>query len=117
MAKTRNQKRQRRKLHIRKNLWGSADVPRINVYRSNRYVYVQAVNDDEGKTLMGMSTKVLKKKENEKPAETAMRLGEEFGKKLKAKKISRVVFDRAGYKFHGRVKALAEGIRKSGINL
>lgn len=118
MTKTRQEKRERRKLHIRKNIWGSADRPRINVYKSNKYLYVQAVNDDEGKAMMSLSSKKIDAGSKEmKPVDLAFKLGEEFGKKMKAKKITEGVFDRAGYKFHGRVKAVAEGMRKSGIKL
>ncbi|MFH1547188.1 MAG: 50S ribosomal protein L18 [bacterium] len=117
MLKTRREKRQRRKLHVRKNLSGTKDIPRINVFRSNRFIYVQAVDDEAGKSMWGMGSMKIKSAKADKPVEVAAKLGEEFSTILKKNKIERAVFDRSGYKYHGRVKALADGIRKGGINL
>lgn len=117
MLKTRRDKRQRRKLHIRKNLSGTVAIPRINIFRSNRFIYVQAVDDESCKALWGMSSKSIKAEKADKPVSIASKLGEEFAKILKKNKIEAVVFDRSGYKYHGRVQALADGIRKGGINL
>ncbi len=115
--KTRKEKRERRKLHIRKNLYGTSEIPRVSVFRSNRYLYVQLVDDESSKVLFGMSEKKMKSKKDEKPVDRASRLGEKFGEEMAKKKIKNAVFDRSGYKYHGRVKALADGIRKSGIKL
>ena len=117
MNKTRREGRQRRKLHIRKNLSGTKDIPRINVFRSNKYIYVQAVDDESMKSLFGLDSRKIKAVKDEKPVDVAFKLGEEFAKVLKKSKIKKVVFDRSGYKYHGGVKAIAEGIRKGGINL
>ncbi|MBN1619033.1 50S ribosomal protein L18 [Candidatus Dojkabacteria bacterium] len=115
MKKTKNEKRIRRKLHLRKKLWGTGSAPRVSVFRSNRYLYAGAVDDDLSKVIVGICEKKMIKS-GEKPVERAARIGEEFGKGLMKKKINKIVFDRSGYKFHGRVKAFAEGIRKAGIN-
>lgn len=117
MAKTRNEKRQKRKYHIRKRIFGTSSVPRVNVFRSNRYVYVQAVDDETGKAVCALSTKKLIGKKGEKPVQECLRLGNEFAILLKKKKIKEAVFDRAGYKYHGRVKAVAEGIREGKVKL
>jgi large subunit ribosomal protein L18 len=117
MNKTRREKRKRRKLHIRKKLSGTKDIPRVNVFRSNKYIYVQAVDDEIGKSLFGIDSRKVKPLKDDKPVDIAFKLGEEFAKVLKKSKIERVVFDRSGYKYHGSVKAIAEGIRKGGINL
>lgn len=119
MTKTRQEKRQRRKLHIRKGTFGTKDVPRISVFRSNRYVYVQAVDDEAGKAMWGKSSASIKgiKDKGVKSVSVAERLGEEFAKVLKKNKVEKAVFDRSGYKYHGKVKAIAEGLRKGGINL
>lgn len=115
MHKTRKQARQKRKLHIRKRVSGTKDVPRVNVFKSNRHMYVQAVDDEDGKALCALSSIKLKSVKDEKPVQTAMKLGGKFGDLLKKKKIKNIVFDRSGYKYHGSVKAVADGIRKSGI--
>lgn len=101
----------RRKKGIRKNIFGTADKPRLTVFRSSRHLYAQAINDEEGKTLLSVSTLSPEvKKEvnyggNIKAAEITGKL---LTKKLKEKGIKQVVFDRNGYIFHGRIKSLAE---------
>lgn len=113
--KSKQQLRQRRKLHIRKNLVGTASRPRVCVFRSNRYISVQAVDDERGGPIVGLSEFGIKSKSETKPVERAQMLGEKFGEVLKKQKIKTIIFDRSGYKYHGRVKALAEGLRSSGI--
>ena len=115
MTMTRKEKRERRRKHIRKNLAGTAAVPRLSVFRSNRYLFVQAVDDEANKVVTAMSEKTLKEKKDESPLERAGRLGKEFGKMLKEKKIDALVFDRGGYKYHGRVASFADGVREAGI--
>lgn len=101
----------RRKKGIRKNIFGTADKPRLTVFRSSRHLYAQAINDEEGKTLLSVSTLSPEvKKEvnyggNIKAAEITGKL---LSKKLKEKNIKQVVFDRNGYIFHGRIKSLSE---------
>ena len=110
-----NRKRLHRKIHIRKTLRGTADRPRMTVTRSNKNISVQVINDDEGKTLASIST-LEKEFASLKPnTEGAAKLGEALGARLKDAKITKVVFDRNGYLYHGVVKALADGARKAGI--
>lgn len=108
-------KRLHRKIHIRKTLRGTADRPRMTVTRSNKNLSVQVIDDDEGKTLASIST-LEKEFATLKPnTEGAAKLGEAMGARLKEKKITKIVFDRNGYLYHGVVKALADGARKAGI--
>lgn len=108
-------KRLHRKVHIRKSVYGTAERPRMTVTRSNTNLYVQVINDEEGKTLASIST-LEKEFANLKPnTEGATKLGEAFGKRLKDKSITTIVFDRNGYLYHGVVKALADGTRNAGI--
>jgi large subunit ribosomal protein L18 len=99
--------RNKRKLRIRKSVFGNASRPRLSVYKSNKYIYAQLIDDIKGKTLV--SSKGLKDIKN------ASSVGEDLAAKAKAKKIKKVVFDRNGYIYHGRVKSLAEGARKGGL--
>ena len=108
-------KRLKRKIHIRKHLHGTAARPRMTVTKSNCNLYVQVIDDDEGKTLACIST-LEKEFANLKPTVAdAAKLGEALGARLKDKQITTVVFDRNGYLYHGVVKALADGARKAGI--
>lgn len=108
-------KRIHRKFHIRKKIHGTANRPRMTVTRSNKNLFVQVINDDEGKTLAAIST-LEKDFASVKPTvEGAAKLGEALGARLKDKQITTVVFDRNGYLYHGVVKALADGTRKAGI--
>lgn len=111
------QKRMRRRKRVRAKIVGTADRPRLSVFRSNKYIYAQIIDDSKGKTLVAMGSKNLPKEkiEGKKQVEVAMIVGEELAKKAKDKKIKQVVFDRNGYKYHGKVKALAEGARKGGL--
>ena len=110
-----DRKRLHRKIHIRKTLRGTADRPRMTVTRSNKNISVQVIDDDEGKTLASIST-LEKEFATLKPnTEGAAKLGEAIGARLKEKKITKIVFDRNGYLYHGVVKALADGARKAGI--
>lgn len=112
-----DRKRLHRKVHIRKTLSGTTDRPRMTVTRSNKNLYVQVINDDEGKTLASISTMEKTYSTLKPTVETGSKLGEELGKRLKDKKIAKVVFDRNGYLYHGVVKAIADGARKAGIEL
>lgn len=113
-------KKERRHKHIMKKLWGTAARPRLIVFRSNKFIYVQLVNDDENKIISGMSTlskefKEANKGGSAKDIKAAELLGSIFAKKCKSIKVKTVVFDRNGYKYHGRIKVLADSIRKGGI--
>jgi large subunit ribosomal protein L18 len=110
-VKVKRQKREKRKRRIRKSVSGTKQTPRISVFRSNKHIYAQAIDDVNSITLASANDKNEKAKKSEK----AEKVGESLGKKLKDMKIKKAVFDRSGYKYHGRVKQLAEGIRKTGI--
>ncbi len=120
MAKTNVEleKRLRRKASIRKKISGTAVRPRLTVFRSGKHIYAQIVDDDRGHTLVAASTlsseyKATGAKGGNRPA--AATLGEMIGKKAVEAGIQEVVFDRNGYLYHGRVKALADGARKAGL--
>ncbi len=102
---------------IRKRVHGTTERPRLSVYRSNTSIYAQIINDDEGRTLASYSS-AKKELKSQKKTKTEMSL--EVGKKLaelaQAKGISMVVFDRNGFRYHGRIKALADGARNGGLS-
>ena len=105
-------KRQRRHKKIRAKIKGTEKRPRLTVFRSNRFLYVQIVNDVVGHTIVAGSTADTKAK---RPLERAVELGEKIAEIAKTKKITKVVFDRGGYIYTGKIKALAEGARKGGL--
>lgn len=107
--------RAKRKVSIRKTISGTAERPRMTVYKSNVHMYVQVVDDAAGTTLGSASTLEKSLKGITRNVEGGGRLGEEMGKRLLEKGITTVVFDRNGYKYHGIVKAIADGARKAGI--
>lgn len=110
-----NRKRLHRKIHIRKSVYGTAERPRMTVTRSNKNLFVQVINDDEGKTLASISTMEKEFAALKPNTEGATKLGEALGARLKDKNITTIVFDRNGYLYHGVVKALADGTRSAGI--
>lgn len=118
LIKSKIQKRNRRHKRARARIFGTKEAPRLSVFRSNKHIYVQAIDDAAGSTVISVSdSSILKEKKTEKKnkTETAKIVGLEMAKKLKEKTVSKIVFDRGGYKYHGRVKALAEGAREGGI--
>ncbi|HHV14340.1 MAG TPA: 50S ribosomal protein L18 [Bacilli bacterium] len=114
--KSRNDQRKKRHLRIRRHIKGTSDVPRLNVFRSNKYIYAQIIDDIKGVTLVSASSfeKELNLK-NGSNIEAATKVGELVAERALAAKITKVVFDRGGYLYHGRVKALAEGARSKGL--
>jgi large subunit ribosomal protein L18 len=106
------QDRLSRKRRIRSRIKGTGERPRLSVYRSLTQLRVQVIDDSTGKTLAAASTKEAKAKMN---AEGAKKVGELIAKKAKDAGVSAVVFDRNAYKYHGRVKALADGAREGGL--
>jgi len=108
-------KRLQRKRHIRKRLFGTAERPRVTVYRSNKFVYIQAVDDIQGITVAAVNNRQKENLALKSNVEDAAKLGEKIGEQLKAKSVETVVFDRNGYKYHGIVKAIADGARKTGL--
>lgn len=110
---SRNSMRIKRHNRIRKNLSGTKELPRLNVFRSNTNMYAQIIDDETGKTLVSTSSLELKLDKNN--IETAKKVGESIAEKAKDAKITEVVFDRSGYLYHGRIKALAESAREAGL--
>lgn len=105
------EKRLRRHKRVRAKIFGTAQRPRLCVFKSNQHIYAQLIDDEKGKTLAAASDLEIKKS-----AEKTKEVGKLIAEKAKVKKIEKVVFDRGGYKYHGRVKALAEGAREGGLN-
>ena len=108
-------KRLHRKIHIRKRVYGTAARPRMTVTRSNKNLFVQVINDDEGKTLASISTLEKDFVALRSNIDGATKLGEALGKRLQERNITTIVFDRNGYLYHGVIKALADATRKVGI--
>lgn len=117
MSVSNEQARKRRKIRIRKKISGTAQRPRLVVFRSNAHLYAQLVNDENGVTLASSSSIVLAKGEEKVGCNraTADKVGKDIAAKAKALSIEEVVFDRNGYIYHGRVKALADGAREGGL--
>lgn len=113
-----NKTRKKRHLRVRKNITGTILRPRLNVFRSAKHIYAQLIDDVNGATLISASTsdKELKEKvDNGSNVEAAKLVGELVAKRALEKGIENVVFDRGGYLYHGRVKALAESAREAGL--
>ncbi|CCF82268.1 50S ribosomal protein L18 [Nitrolancea hollandica] len=111
--------RRRRHLRVRAKVSGTAERPRLNVFRSNVHIYAQVIDDVTGRTLAAASTiepTVRERLPEEHPkVQEALVVGKIIGERSLAKGITQVVFDRGGYKYHGRVKAVAEGAREAGL--
>ena len=110
---SKNVSRIKRHEKIRKTLSGTKETPRLNVFRSNTAIYAQLIDDVKGVTLASSSSLELKQKNNN--LEAASAVGKDIAAKAKQAKIKTVVFDRGGYLYHGRVKALAEAARENGL--
>jgi large subunit ribosomal protein L18 len=117
MALTTLERRTRIKMRIRKKISGTADIPRLAVYRSNKQIYVQVVDDLNKITLVSASSKEkeIAAKAGIKKTEQAKLVGKLLASKCKEKGIEKAVFDRSGYKYHGRVKSLADAAREGGL--
>ena len=114
----RNKKRKKRHLRIRNKVVGTAERPRLNVFRSLKNIYAQLIDDEAGHTVASASTldpELRKTIKNGGTVEAAEQVGELIAKRALKKGFQQVVFDRGGYVYHGRVKALAEGARKGGL--
>lgn len=114
MATTKKVKgRMRRHRRVRKKVLGTTERPRLAVYRSNRHIYAQVIDDIEGKTLVAAST--LAGSTGDDPLARAKAVGEDLAKKAKDSGITKVTFDRGGFLYHGQVRRLAEGAREGGL--
>lgn len=105
----------RRQKRVRAKLSGTSLKPRLTVFRSNKFIFAQIIDDEKGETLIGVSEKELNLKDKKNKTETAKEVGLLLAKKSKTKKINSVIFDRGPYIYHGRVKALADGAREGGL--
>jgi large subunit ribosomal protein L18 len=106
----------RRQIRIRAKVQGTSDKPRLSIFRSNKFIYAQIIDDVAGKTILGVSEQaVVDSKSKLSKIENAKKLGESIAKQAKEKKIVKVVFDKGSYAYHGRVKAVAEGAREGGL--
>jgi large subunit ribosomal protein L18 len=112
-AKTR--KRVKRKLSIRKKISGTPEKPRLSVYKSNKHTYIQAIDDAGGRTVASASNLEKDQRGVKNVVSELEKLGLLIGQRLIEKKVQTVVFDRNGYKYHGKVKAVADGARKAGL--
>lgn len=111
---SKNEMRKERHERVRAKIVGTKDVPRVCVFRSNSNIYAQIINDEEGKTLVSASS-LENKETNGSNIEAAKLVGASLAKKAKDAGITEVVFDRGGYLYHGRVKALADALRDNGL--
>jgi large subunit ribosomal protein L18 len=104
-------------VRIRKKVFGTTERPRFNVFRSAKHIYAQVIDDVQGTTLVASSTiaKGLRAQVTGKKVEQAKAIGKALAEACKAKNIESVVFDRGGYRYHGRVKAVADGAREGGL--
>ena len=114
VKESRNDVRKRRHARVRNKVSGTAECPRLNVFRSNTQIFAQIIDDVKGTTLVSSSSVELKIK-NGGNAEGAALVGKDIAEKALKLKIKNVVFDRGGYLYHGRVKALAEAARENGL--
>ncbi|MDQ3363073.1 MAG: 50S ribosomal protein L18 [Actinomycetota bacterium] len=107
--------REKRQKRLRRRIYGTAERPRLSVYRSNVHIYAQLVDDDEGTTLVAADSREVEDAENRTDA--ARKVGELVAQRAQGEDVEAVVFDRGGNKYHGRVAALAEGARSGGLKL
>jgi large subunit ribosomal protein L18 len=115
----RTELRARRKRRIRKKIFGSATRPRFTVYRSAKHIYAQIIDDEQGATLVSASTMEKEVRENQKfenKQAAAKYIGKQVAQRAVEKGIKTVVFDRNGYKYHGRVKSMSDGAREAGLD-
>lgn len=110
--KIKKDRRKKRHLRVRAKISGTNQRPRLSVFKSHQHIYAQLINDADAKTLASVSDLDIKKG---KKSERAAEVGELIAKKAKALKIKKVVFDRGGFQYHGRIKQLVEGARKGGL--
>jgi len=112
---SRRQARDRRHRRVRKKIHGTAGRPRLAVYKSNRYIYAQIIDDEAGQTLAAASSAEKALASKTLTVDSAAEVGKLLAKRASDANVSEVVFDRGGYPFHGRVKALADAVREAGV--
>ncbi len=111
-SQLKKEKRTRRQARVRSKIFGTAECPRLSVFRSNRYIYAQIIDDNAGSTLVSVSS-ILDKKGS--MLERSVKVGESIGKAALQKKIKKVVFDRGGFLYAGNIKVLADSARSAGL--
>ena len=118
LIRIREAQRRRRKKHVRKNVSGTGERPRLSVRRSHKQIYVQAIDDFHGVTLASSSSvdKTLRDALSGTKTDAAKAVGTDIARRLTEKGVTKAVFDRGWYKFHGRIKALASGAREGGLD-
>ena len=107
--------RMKKRVRVRKKVFGTSERPRLSVFRSASHIYAQVIDDTNGKTLASASTVMAKANADKSGKDTAASVGAEIAKLVLQKNISAVVFDRGGYLYHGRIKALADAAREAGL--
>jgi large subunit ribosomal protein L18 len=117
MRGSRTDARRRRHFRVRKSVHGTPERPRLAVFRSNRYIYAQVIDDEAGRTLAAASSQEPGLRGKSLTVDTAAEVGKLVASRAKEAGIDSVVFDRGGFKFHGRVKALADAAREGGLTL
>ncbi len=110
-------KKAKRALSVRKKLYGTAKRPRLSVYRSNQHIFLQLIDDDKGETILGVSDIGKEKKIKGTKIERSKQVAKELVKKMKVAKIKAIVFDRGPYRYHGRVKMVAQVLRNEGVKV
>jgi large subunit ribosomal protein L18 len=112
---SKKEQREKRQRKIRAKIYGTKDRPRLCIFKSNKHIYAQIINDDKGFTLVFTSDLEIQDSKKDKKIDLAQKVGKLIANKAKDKKITKVVFDRGGFKYHGRIKTLAEEARKQGL--
>lgn len=115
LNKIKQEKKRQRHGRVRSRVTGSADVPRLNVFKGNQSIFLQIIDDAKGVTLVSVKDTELKDKKTKGKVDKAKEAGKLLAEKAGKAGIEKVVFDRGGYKYHGRVKAVAEGAREGGL--
>ena len=117
MRGSRSEARRRRHFRVRKKLHGTPERPRLAVFRSNRYIYAQVIDDEAGRTLAAASSQEPSLRDRSLTVDTATEVGKLVAERAKTAGVESVVFDRGGFKYHGRVKAVADAAREGGLQL
>ena len=108
-------RRKKIKRRVRKKVSGTAERPRLSVFKSNKQIYAQVIDDRQGHTMAAASSRAIQEAQNVPKTDQAKAVGKELAKKAQEAKIDKVAFDRNGYRYHGRVKALADAAREEGL--
>ncbi len=115
MKGSRKDARSRRHTRVRKHVRGTSDRPRLAVFRSNKYIYAQVIDDTESRTIAAASSQESDLRSNTLNVDTASKVGTLLASRAKQAGVGSIVFDRGGYKFHGKIKALADAAREAGL--